>query len=93
MDDIVEGKVKTKDGEFLSGAENIRFFCYILCDVGPGIKKLAKLEDLKPTPDGMGFYKYIDSYQAYLEMIPYSKLIQDSQKRNRVLFDKLFQQG
>lgn len=92
MDDIVEGKVKTKDGEFLSGAENIRFFCYILCDVDASIKKLAKLEDLKLTPDNMGYYKYIDSYKAYLEIIPYNKLVQDSQKRNKILFDKLFNQ-
>ena len=90
MDDIVEGKVKTKDGEFLNGTENIRFFCYIICDVDLSIKKLAKLEDLKVTPDNMGFYKYIDSYKAYLEIIPYNKLIQDSKKRNRILFDKLF---
>lgn len=93
MDDIVEGKVKTKDGEFLNGTENIRFFCYIICDVDLSIKKLAKLEDLKVTPDNMGFYKYIDSYKAYLEIIPYNKLIQDSKKRNGILFDKLFNQS
>ena len=93
MDDIVEGKVKTKDGEFLNGTENIRFFCYIICDVDLSIKKLAKLEDLKVTSDNMGFYKYIDSYKAYLEIIPYNKLIQDSKKRNRILFDKLFNQS
>ena len=93
MDDIVEGKVKTKDGECLNGTENIRFFCYIICDVDLSIKKLAKLEDLKVTPDNMGFYKYIDSYKAYLEIIPYNKLIQDSKKRNRILFDKLFNQS
>ena len=93
MDDIVEGKVKTKDGEFLNGTENIRFFCYIICDVDLSIKKLAKLEDLKVTSDNMGFYKYIDSYKAYLEINPYNKLIQDSKKRNRILFDKLFNQS
>ena len=92
MDNIVEGKIKTKDGEFLSGTENIRFFCYILCDIYVSIKKLAKLENLKVTPDNMGFYQYIDSYKAYLEIIPYNKLIQDSQKRNKILFDKLFNQ-
>ncbi|MDE7312797.1 MAG: hypothetical protein K2N87_14445 [Eubacterium sp.] len=92
MDDIVEGKIKTKDGEFLSSTENIRFFCYILCDIDASIKKLAKLEDLRETPDHMGYYKYVDSYKAYLEIIPYHKLIQDSQKRNKILFDKLFSQ-
>ncbi len=50
------------------------------------------MEDLKQTPDCMGFYKYIDSYQAYLEILPYNKLIQDSKKRNKILFDKLFHQ-
>lgn len=92
MDDIIEGKIKSKDGEFLSDTENIRFFCYILCDIDNRMHKYAKLEDLKKTPDSMGYYKYIDSYKAYMEIIPYNKLIQDSQKRNKILFDKLFNQ-
>jgi hypothetical protein len=92
MDDIIEGKVKSKDGEFLNDTENIRFFCYILCDIDATMKKYAKMEDLKHTPDNLGYYKYIDSYSAYLEVIPYNKVIQDSQKRNKILFDKLFNQ-
>ncbi len=92
MDDIIEGKIKSKDGEFLSDTQNIRFFCYILCDINKTMKKYAKMDDLKPTPDNMGYYKYIDSYKAYMEIIPYTKLIQDSQMRNKILFDKLFNQ-
>lgn len=92
MDDILEGKIKSKDGEFLSNTENIRFFCYILCDIDASTKKYARMDDLKTTPDNMGYYKYIDSYKAYLEIIPYNKLIQDSQKRNKILFEKLFNQ-
>lgn len=56
-----------------------------------GCKGVGRM--LKVTPDNMGFYKYIDSYKAYLEIIPYNKLIQDSKKRNRILFDKLFNQS
>ncbi len=92
MDDIIEGKIKSKDGEFLSDTGNIRFFCYILCDIDITMRKYAKMEDLKKTPDNMGYYRYIDSYKAYMEVIPYNKLIQDSQKRNKILFDKLFNQ-
>ena len=92
MDDIIEGKIKSKDGEFLSDTGNIRFFCYIICDIDATMKKYAKLDDLKVSPDSMGYYKYIDSYKAYLEIIPYNKIIQDSQKRNKILFDKLFNQ-
>lgn len=93
MDDIVNGKIKGKNGEFLSNTENIRFFCYILCDINKTMHRYAKLDDLKKTPDNMGYYKYIDSYNAYMEIIPYTKLIQDSQRRNKILFDKLFNQN
>ncbi|BAH08102.1 hypothetical protein [Clostridium kluyveri] len=92
MNDIIEGKIKSKDGEFLSDTENVRFFCYILCNIDSKMRRYAKLEDLKKTPDSMGYYKYIDSYKAYMEIIPYNKLIQDPQKRNKILFDKLFNQ-
>lgn len=92
MDDIINGKVKTKDGLFISGNNNIRFFCYILCDENEKIKKYAKQRDFKQTPDSLGLYSYLDNYNAYLEIMPYNKMIQDSKKRNKILFDKLFDQ-
>jgi len=92
MDDIINGKVKTKDGLVISGNDNIRFFCYILCDVNEKIKKYAKHYDFKPTPDSLGLYYYLGNYNAYIEIMPYNKMIQDSKKRNRILFDKLFNQ-
>lgn len=92
MDDIVNGKIKTKDGLFIDGNDSIRFFCYILCDVNDKIKKYAKQKDFKPTPDGMGFYYYLSNYNAYIEIMPYNKMVQDSKKRNKILFDKLFNQ-
>ena len=92
MDDIVAGKIKTKDGLTIDGNENIRFFCYILCDVNDKIKKQSKHSDFQETPDGMGYYKYMNNYNAYIEIMPYNKMIQDSKKRNKILFDRLFNQ-
>ena len=92
MDDIIGGKIKTKDGLTIDGNEHIRFFCYILCDVNDKIKKYAKQKDFQSTQDGMGFYHYMNNYNAYIEIIPYNKMIQDSKKRNKILFDKLFNQ-
>jgi len=92
MDDFTNGKIKTKDGLTIDGNNNIRFFCYILCDVNDKIKKYAKQKDFKPTPDGMGFYYYLSNYNAYIEIMPYNKMVQDSKKRNKILFDKLFNQ-
>ncbi len=92
MDDIINGKLKTKDGIPISESESIRFFCYILCDINDKIKKYAKQKDFKTTPDGLGFYYYLNNYNAYIEIMPYNKMIQDSKKRNKILFDKLFNQ-
>lgn len=92
MDDIINGKLKTKDGLFIDGNDSIRFFCYILCDINDKIKKYAKQKDFKVTPDGLGYYYYLGNYNAYIEIMPYNKMIQDSKKRNKILFDKLFNQ-
>lgn len=37
----------------------------------------------------MGYYKYHDKKHAYIEILLYDKIIEDSEKRNRILFDKL----
>lgn len=92
MDDIIGGKIKTKDGFLIDGNDNIRFYCYILCDMTDKIKKYAKQKDFKKTPDDLGFFYYLSNYNAYIEIIPYNKMIQDSKKRNKILFDKLFDQ-
>lgn len=92
MDDFISGKIKTKDGLTIEANESIRFYCYILCDVNDKIKKYAKQKDFKRTPDELGYYNYLNNYNAYIEIVPYNKMIQDSQKRNKILFDKLFNQ-
>jgi len=39
-------------------------------------------------PDNMGYYLFNDTYNAYVEILSFSKIIKDSKKRNRILFDK-----
>ena len=41
------------------------------------------------TPDNLGYYGFNEALNAYYEVISYTKLLSDAQKRNRVLFDKL----
>jgi len=92
MDDFTNGKIKTKDGLTIDGNNNIRFFCYILCDISEKLKKYIKQYDFQQTPDGQGYYSYSNNYNAYMEIVPYNKMIRDSKKRNKILFDKLFNQ-
>lgn len=90
MEDITSGKIRTKDGGLFEGNDSLRFFCYILCSMDEKIHKFAKQRDFKKAPDGMGYYKYLESYKAYVEIVPYTKMVQNSKQRNQILFDKLF---
>lgn len=92
MEDITGGKIKDKNGRYIDDTSDVRFYCYILCDLDSTIKVQAKRNDFKLTPDKLGFYRYYDNYNAYMEIISYTKLIKDSKLRNKILFDKLFNQ-
>lgn len=92
MEDIVNGKIKTKDGCIIDGYDKIRFYCYILCDLTPNLQLFAKVHDFHPTPDNMGYFAYLKNYNASIEIISYNKMVQDSKMRNKILFDKLFNQ-
>ncbi len=69
--------------------DNTQFYCYIICDPMPTLERLATKDDWSLTPDGEGYYKFVKNLKAYMEIISYKKLITDSRKRNRVLFDSL----
>lgn len=89
IDLLRESKVEDKNGGVIRLDKSARFYCYILVNLTPKIEKFAKSYKLSPTPDNNGYYGYNDSYNAYVEIIDYKKLLEDSKKRNRVLFDKL----
>jgi hypothetical protein len=52
-------------------------------------RAISHLGVFKQTPDRLGYYGYHDGYNAYIEILPFDKIIIDAQKRNRVLFETL----
>ena len=72
--------------------ENTSFYLYIIADITEQLKKNASSYRLNRTVDDMGYFGYNDSrdINAYVEIISYDKLLSDAQKKNRILFDKLF---
>jgi hypothetical protein len=50
---------------------------------------MALAYQLSPTPDGMGFFGFNINFSAHVEIISFDKLLSDTEKRNRMLFDKL----
>lgn len=86
---IKAGKARTIDGRQIPFQHGIHFFCYIVCDIAASLEKQAKFFGLDKTADGQGFFGYQKNYDAYFEVISYSKMIADAKMRNAVLFDKL----
>lgn len=89
--DLLEGKVKNRSGRFIQIDRDTPFYIYIVCDITPSLKRIIdKRGELHPTPDGNGYFAYRNaSYSAYIEILPFEKVMEDAKKRNRILFDKL----
>jgi len=89
MDMILGNKAKDKDGRPIIIGTATRFYVYIICDVTPKIEKIAKSFSATKAPDDMGYFWFNTPYNAYMEIISFDKVLNDSKKRNRVLFEKL----
>ena len=89
--DIKDGKVKKKNGRDFGNVANIAFYCYVIADITPTLKKSAGRAGLISTQDGEGFFGYNPTVGTYIEVISYDKLLKDAKQRNKVLFDKLFE--
>lgn len=90
VDKIKTNTMRDKDGRIIHVGENTKFYLYAICDVTANLESVLRHGGIfKKTPDRLGYYGYNDSYNAYVEVLPFDKMINDSQKRNKVLFEKL----
>lgn len=88
--EIREGKKKDRQGRYIRPAnQNVPAYCYIICDLTPPVETRIQNMGARRTPDNLGYYGFNETLNAYYEVISYTKLLSDAQKRNRVLFEKL----
>ena len=90
---IRQGNQLDRNGRPINIHEGTPFYGYIICDITPKVRDFAENANLIQTPDGEGYFGYNKNRGAYIEVISYDKLLLDAQKRNKVLFDKLFTSG
>lgn len=86
---ILSGEVKDSKHRPIRANNSTQFYLYALCDITPSLEKVLKIMNFRRTPDELGAFFYNDEYHSYIEVISYDKIRYDSEKRNRVLFDKL----
>ena len=69
--------------------EATKYYLYAVCDIQPKLMPYIDQNGFTKTPDGLGYYDFNKTYNAYFEILSYNKILNDARKRNRVLFDKL----
>lgn len=89
VEKLKTNKVKDKDGRIIKVGTNTQFYLYAVCDITSTLEQVLTLHDFTQTPDKMGYYKYHEKLNAYIEILSYDKIIRDAQKRNKILFDTL----
>lgn len=80
---------KDKNGRLIKVGANTKFYLYAVCDITDSLTDILDEDDFVETPDKLGYYKFNQKYNAYIEVLSYDKILNDAKKRNKVLFDKL----
>lgn len=92
IDEIIDGKIKNK-GRKIEASKSTPFYCYIIADITDSLEKILKRHEFTTMPDGMGYFRFYVAealeYKAYIEVLPFQKVIKNAKERNKILFDKL----
>lgn len=86
---ISTGQMKDAKGRYIKVNENTRMYLYAVCDITPSLERILKMRGFKRTADGEGQYMLHDNYNAYIEVLPFNKMLKDSKMRNQVFFRTL----
>ena len=90
IEKLLAGTVESRRGRKIKVDEKTPFYVYIICDIRESFERLLKKREFRKTPDGEGYFKFkSEYYSAYIEVVPFEKVLKDSKKRNRILFEKL----
>lgn len=90
IEEIISGKEKVK-GKRIEASKKTPFYCYVVADITPTLENILDYESFDPTPDGLGYFRFYETKtsRAYIEVLPFKKIIKDAKQRNKILFDKL----
>jgi hypothetical protein len=70
----------------ISGAT--AFHCYVVADLTPTLEA-SIIGRFSRTPDGQGYFGYSPEPPAFVEIVPYGKILPDAKLRNAIFFKTL----
>jgi hypothetical protein len=84
-----EKSVADYKGKAIRGVnEQTAFHCYAVADITPTLKD-GMIGRFNRTPDREGYFGYSLDPPAFVEIMPYSKVLQDAKVRNAIFFKTL----
>jgi len=90
VNQVREGKFKTPEGRKILVSDNTPFYGYVVCDLTPKVEKWLEFEkDYKPMPDKLGWFRWHDNINLYMEVLSWDKVLRDAGMRNNIFFHKL----
>lgn len=67
-----------------------RFICYVVADLTDSLRKVVRSSVANhATADGAGYFGYSEPHNAYVEIVPYDKVLTDAKIRNEAFFSRL----
>jgi len=64
------------------------FHCYVVADITPQLEEKI-IGRFEKTPDGQGYFGYTTNPAAFIEIVPFGKVMHDARLRNAIFFQKL----
>lgn len=86
---VRNGGVTTDSGRPIPNSDHIPGFCYVICDITSTIKDRCDILDLRVTSDKLGYFGFHKTFNAYIEVISFDRLLNMATERNKAFFDKL----
>lgn len=86
---IKSGKAKDDKGRYIKVDDRTRMYLYAVCDITPTLDRVLKNRNFTRTSDGVGMFSFNANYNAYIEVLPFDKILRDSIMRNEVFFRTL----
>ncbi|MDR9466774.1 hypothetical protein [Marinospirillum sp.] len=84
------GDFKTPQGREILISENTPFYGFVVCDLAKKVRSwLEEEKDFKPMPDRLGYFKWHENLNLYIEVIGWDKVLKDASMRNRIFFHQL----
>ena len=84
-----EGAVADTKGRAIRGInEGTAFHCYVVADLTASLEA-SIIGRFNRTPDNYGYFGYSHEPPAFVEIVPYGKILRDAKMRNVIFFQTL----